>query len=94
MANPFQNISEQVKRQMNQPQIHDAWERNYRGRENERFFEQAYDDFVVRLAQPPVRERLISAAASARIRCVWHVVATSFRLPIIRSLSSCKLAKM
>jgi 2-polyprenyl-3-methyl-5-hydroxy-6-metoxy-1,4-benzoquinol methylase len=53
MANPSQNISEQVKRQMNQPQIHDAWERNYRSRENEQFFEQAYDDFVVRLAQPP-----------------------------------------
>ena len=53
MAERFRNISEQVKRQMNQPQIHDAWERNYRSFENEQFFEQAYDDFVGRLGQPP-----------------------------------------
>ena len=46
MAGPSNNISEQVKRQMNQPQIHDAWERNYRSPENEQFFEQAYGDFV------------------------------------------------
>jgi len=53
MAEQFRDISEQVKRQMNQPQIHDAWERNYRSSENERFFEQAYEDFVGRLGQPP-----------------------------------------
>ena len=38
---------------MNQPQIHDAWEKNYRSPGNERFFEQAYDDFVRRIDQPP-----------------------------------------
>jgi 2-polyprenyl-3-methyl-5-hydroxy-6-metoxy-1,4-benzoquinol methylase len=37
---------------MNQPQIHDAWEKAYRTGENERFFEQAYDDLVGRLGQP------------------------------------------
>ncbi len=53
MVEPSPDISEQVKRQMNQPQIHDAWERNYRSPENERFFEQAFDDFVRRVSQRP-----------------------------------------
>jgi 2-polyprenyl-3-methyl-5-hydroxy-6-metoxy-1,4-benzoquinol methylase len=53
MLNSSQEISAQVKRQMNKPQIHDAWERTYRTAENERFFEQAYDDFVRRIRQQP-----------------------------------------
>ena len=53
MADSRQDISEQVKQQMNRPQIHDAWEKNYRSPGNERFFEQAYDDFVRRIDQPP-----------------------------------------
>lgn len=53
MTDPPHNMSEQVKRQMNQPQIHDAWEKNYRSLENERFFEQAFDDFVKRIGQQP-----------------------------------------
>ena len=52
VSDPLQNISEHVKRQMNQPQIHDAWEKNYRSSGNERFFEEAYDEFVRRLGQP------------------------------------------
>jgi 2-polyprenyl-3-methyl-5-hydroxy-6-metoxy-1,4-benzoquinol methylase len=36
---------------MNQPQIHEAWEKTYRTVENEQFFEQAYDDFVGRIGQ-------------------------------------------
>ena len=51
MTNSSQNISDRVKRQMNQPQIHDAWEKTYRTDRNERFFEQAYDDFVKRIGQ-------------------------------------------
>jgi 2-polyprenyl-3-methyl-5-hydroxy-6-metoxy-1,4-benzoquinol methylase len=47
------NIADEVKRQMTQPQIHDEWEKNYRSPENERFFEQAYDDLVKRIGQPP-----------------------------------------
>jgi len=53
MAGSSQDISEEVKRQMNQPQIHEAWEKTYRTAENERFFEQAYDDFVSRIGQQP-----------------------------------------
>jgi 2-polyprenyl-3-methyl-5-hydroxy-6-metoxy-1,4-benzoquinol methylase len=49
---PEQNLSDQVKRQMNQPQIHDSWEKNYRSSGNEQFFEQAFDDFVARIGQP------------------------------------------
>jgi 2-polyprenyl-3-methyl-5-hydroxy-6-metoxy-1,4-benzoquinol methylase len=52
MVEPSRDLSDQVKRQMNQPQIHDEWEKNYRSRENERFFEQAFDDFVRRIGQP------------------------------------------
>ena len=51
-TDPSQNISDDVKRQMNRPQIHDAWEKNYRSSGNERFFEEAYDEFVKHLAQP------------------------------------------
>jgi 2-polyprenyl-3-methyl-5-hydroxy-6-metoxy-1,4-benzoquinol methylase len=53
MADPSQDISDRVKRQMNQPHIHEAWEKTYRTAENEQFFEQAHDDFVRRLDQPP-----------------------------------------
>jgi 2-polyprenyl-3-methyl-5-hydroxy-6-metoxy-1,4-benzoquinol methylase len=49
---PAKDISEQVKRQMNQPQIHAAWEKTYRTAENEQYFEQAYDDFVAGIRQP------------------------------------------
>jgi len=51
MAGSSRNISDEVKRQMNQPQIHEAWEKSYRTAENERFFEQAYDNFVSRIGQ-------------------------------------------
>ena len=46
-------MSDQVKRQMNQPQIHASWEKMYRTVENELFFEQAYDDFVRRIGPQP-----------------------------------------
>lgn len=52
MADPSQRLSDDVKRQMNQPQIHDAWEKSYRTAENERFFEEAYDAFTRRIALP------------------------------------------
>lgn len=53
MVGSSEDLSDKVKRQMNQPQIHDAWEKTYRTSQNERFFEQAYDDFVRRIGQPP-----------------------------------------
>jgi len=53
VTGPAQDISDRVKRQMNRPQIHEAWEKTYRTAENERFFEQAYDDFVRFIDQPP-----------------------------------------
>ena len=65
------SISEQVKRQMNRPQIHEAWEKNYRGSANERFYEQAYDDFVGRLDQP-------TGSAALDIGC--GICANSIRL--------------
>src|SRR5262245_58105187 len=52
MANTIEEISDQVKRQMNQPQIHEAWEKAYRTEGNSRSFELAYDDFVKRIGQP------------------------------------------
>lgn len=52
MAKSAQQLSEDVKRQMNQPQIHDTWEKNYRTPENERFFEEAYDAFTQRIGLP------------------------------------------
>jgi 2-polyprenyl-3-methyl-5-hydroxy-6-metoxy-1,4-benzoquinol methylase len=45
-------LSEQVKRQMNKPLIHESWESTYRNQENNRFFEQAYDYIVGVLRQP------------------------------------------
>lgn len=45
-------LSEQVKRQMNKPLIHESWEGTYRTEGNERFFEQAYDYMVGVLKQP------------------------------------------
>ena len=53
MPDPSQDMSDQVKRQMNQPQIHASWEKMYRTVENELFFEQAYDDFVRRIGPQP-----------------------------------------
>jgi 2-polyprenyl-3-methyl-5-hydroxy-6-metoxy-1,4-benzoquinol methylase len=52
MVDSSKELSDQVKRQMNQPEIHEAWERTYRTIENEQYFEQAYDDFVRRIGQP------------------------------------------
>jgi ubiquinone/menaquinone biosynthesis C-methylase UbiE len=52
MATSIDEISEQVKRQMNQPQIHETWEKAYRTEGNERCFELAYDAFVARISQP------------------------------------------
>jgi ubiquinone/menaquinone biosynthesis C-methylase UbiE len=52
MVNSIEEISDQVKRQMNQPQIHEAWEKAYRTQGNARCFELAYDDIVERVAQP------------------------------------------
>ncbi len=45
-------LSDRVKRQMNQAPIHDAWEAVYRTPEIEAFFELCYDDFTKRIAQP------------------------------------------
>ncbi len=53
MVGSSEGLSDKVKRQMNRPQIHEAWEKTYRTSQNERFFEQAYDDFVRRIGQPP-----------------------------------------
>lgn len=52
MVDSSQELSDRVKRQMNKPQIHDSWERTYRTPENERFFEQAYDEVVKTVNQP------------------------------------------
>ncbi len=88
MAGPSQNISEQVKRQMNQPQIHDAWERNYRSPENEQFFEQAYGDFVRRIGQPPGSHALdigcgICANSMRLARRGYIVSAADYSEPIL-----------
>jgi 2-polyprenyl-3-methyl-5-hydroxy-6-metoxy-1,4-benzoquinol methylase len=45
-------LSEKVKRQMNQPLIHESWESTFRNEGNERFFEQAFDYIVALLRQP------------------------------------------
>jgi SAM-dependent methyltransferase len=37
---------------MNRPHIHEEWEKTYRTKPNERFFELAYDDVVQHLGQP------------------------------------------
>jgi len=47
-----ESLSDQVKRQMNKPLIHQSWETTYRTEGNERFFEQAYDYIVDKLKQP------------------------------------------
>jgi ubiquinone/menaquinone biosynthesis C-methylase UbiE len=52
MANSLDNLSNRVKRQMNQPQIHDKWEKTYRTDHLESFNELAYDQFVERVGQP------------------------------------------
>jgi 2-polyprenyl-3-methyl-5-hydroxy-6-metoxy-1,4-benzoquinol methylase len=53
VEDPRQDLSDLVKRQMNKPHIHDAWEKTYRTAGNEEFFERAYDGFVGRLHQKP-----------------------------------------
>jgi 2-polyprenyl-3-methyl-5-hydroxy-6-metoxy-1,4-benzoquinol methylase len=45
-------LSEQVKRQMNKPLIHESWETTYRNEGNERFYELAYDYIVNVVRQP------------------------------------------
>jgi 2-polyprenyl-3-methyl-5-hydroxy-6-metoxy-1,4-benzoquinol methylase len=45
-------LSEKVKRQINQMPIHDSWEGTYRLDQNERSFECCFDDFVKVLNQP------------------------------------------
>lgn len=52
MVDSVQELSDQVKRQMNQIPIHQSWEKDYRTSENERLFELAYDQIVARLGQP------------------------------------------
>jgi ubiquinone/menaquinone biosynthesis C-methylase UbiE len=52
MTDSLQELSDRVKRQMNQPQIHHSWEKTYRTSEHERFYELAYDHLVERLGQP------------------------------------------
>jgi 2-polyprenyl-3-methyl-5-hydroxy-6-metoxy-1,4-benzoquinol methylase len=51
MVDSPQELSDQVKRLMDQPQIHDSWEKVYRAQENEKFFELAYDDLVKQIQQ-------------------------------------------
>jgi 2-polyprenyl-3-methyl-5-hydroxy-6-metoxy-1,4-benzoquinol methylase len=45
-------LSDQMKRQVSQPQIHETWEKAYRTSGNERFFDLAYDGIVEQVAQP------------------------------------------
>jgi 2-polyprenyl-3-methyl-5-hydroxy-6-metoxy-1,4-benzoquinol methylase len=52
MVENIESLSDEVKRQMNRPEIHRTWERRYRTEENERFHEVAYDYFTKRLGQP------------------------------------------
>ena len=52
MADALQELSDQVKRQMNQPQIHQDWEKTYRTPDHERLCELVFDDFVKWLGQP------------------------------------------
>jgi 2-polyprenyl-3-methyl-5-hydroxy-6-metoxy-1,4-benzoquinol methylase len=88
MADPSQDISDRVKRQMNQPQIHEAWEKTYRTAENERFFEEAYDDFVRRIGQPPGSRALdigcgICANSIRIARRAYIVSAADYSEPIL-----------
>ncbi len=50
---PRSTLGDQVKSQMNRPDIHDVWESTYRTTGNERFFEQCYDHIVGIVGQPP-----------------------------------------
>ena len=52
MVDSLQELSDQVKRQMNQIPIHQSWENDYRTSQNETFFELAFDQIVKRLGQP------------------------------------------
>jgi 2-polyprenyl-3-methyl-5-hydroxy-6-metoxy-1,4-benzoquinol methylase len=88
MTDLSQHISDQVKRQMNRPQIHEAWEKNYRAPANERFFEQAYDDFVKRIDQPPGSDALdigcgICANSLRLARRGYIVSAADYSEPIL-----------
>jgi 2-polyprenyl-3-methyl-5-hydroxy-6-metoxy-1,4-benzoquinol methylase len=57
-VNHGQELSEKVKRQINQMPIHDSWESTYRVDLNERSFECCFDDFVKVLNQPPESDAL------------------------------------
>src|ERR1700683_1451373 len=88
MGDPPHDISKQAMRQMNQRQIHDAWEKNYRSLENERFFEQVYDDFVRRIDQPPGSQALdigcgICANSIRLARRGYVVSAADYSEPIL-----------
>ncbi|MGO9463080.1 MAG: class I SAM-dependent methyltransferase [Isosphaeraceae bacterium] len=52
MADAIESLSDDVKRQMSRPGIHQTWERRYRTEQTERFHEAAYDRLTKRLGQP------------------------------------------
>src|SRR5437763_17205344 len=58
MVPDTKTLSDQVKRQMNAPQIHDSWEKTYRTEGNERFFEQAYDH-IAKVVNLPAGSRAL-----------------------------------
>jgi 2-polyprenyl-3-methyl-5-hydroxy-6-metoxy-1,4-benzoquinol methylase len=81
-------LSDQVKRQMNQPQIHEAWEKAYRTAENEWFFEQTFDDIVRRIGQRASSRALdigcgICANAIRLARRGYIVSAADYSEPIL-----------
>jgi 2-polyprenyl-3-methyl-5-hydroxy-6-metoxy-1,4-benzoquinol methylase len=88
MADSSKELTDQVKRQMNQPEIHESWEKVYRTTENERFFEQAFDDFVGRIGQQPESRALdigcgICANSIRLARRGYIVSAADYSEPIL-----------
>ena len=76
MADSSKELTDQVKRQMNQPEIHESWEQVYRTTENERFFEQAFNDFAGRIGQQPESRALDIGSEFVQTLSAWPVVVT------------------
>jgi 2-polyprenyl-3-methyl-5-hydroxy-6-metoxy-1,4-benzoquinol methylase len=88
VIDPTSSLGDQVKRQMNQSPIHEAWEKNYRSLGNEAFFEQAFDEMVSRLQQPKDSQALdigcgICANSIRLARRGYLVSAADYSEPIL-----------
>jgi 2-polyprenyl-3-methyl-5-hydroxy-6-metoxy-1,4-benzoquinol methylase len=88
MPSNTRELSEQVKRQMNAPPIHEAWEKNYRTEGNERTFEQGFD-YIVKVVNQPEGARALDigcgiGANSVRLaRRGYLVSAADYSEPIL-----------